>query len=580
MHSACSAGQTSCRPHLALGETLAAAIVGGLPALQQLQQGDATVQRRADRHSCGLRPSYQGQSGSNRDTRGVEVPSSRLGAAASARTVYRGLTVGRQPAAGGDRRRRARLDAAQTSVHVRTLPNKLILLSEGEYAPRSRATREAIGPGRRPLARRSPVPRGRQHHPGAHRLRNQEDPLHRARARPPPPSPRRSRHRRTLHQIIVVPANALPALLMPAAGLVGRERRTDPVVTPSGYRTEPETCSRALTAPRSLLIDASGIDAGTPARAGARSRQGDRDQRDRRTRPCRGQVDRGHALARRGVRLRHERTRARAGVANRQATQCPGRRAALINRQLRAVLLLESPSVSHRRWRHTSATSSRPTPPPLNTDSSAASTITAGSSATNSPSPPYPGGTRIRFLRSVPENRAPKNERPPPPRIVQRKATMSQAEDTRHLTRKADAGRVSVEDVRQLIGSATPRFALRLRSRIANLIADLPEDDPAHVDGEREIARLKALGFAGENRREAGERVRAPAGLAGLPEQTPAPEARRAPQRFAADTRSRRASRNRRAGTVQEREHAPSTASIATFSRGGTVVTAASRAPR
>jgi hypothetical protein len=59
---------------------------------------------------------------------------------------------------------------------------------------------------------------------------------------------------------------------------------------------------------------------------------------------------------------------------------------------------------------------------------------------------------------------------------------------------------VTVEEVRQLMGASTPHFALQLRNRIANLIADLPAEHPARVEGEREIARLERLGFDGETR--------------------------------------------------------------------------------
>ena len=77
---------------------------------------------------------------------------------------------------------------------------------------------------------------------------------------------------------------------------------------------------------------------------------------------------------------------------------------------------------------------------------------------------------------------------------------MSQAEDPRRLSRKQSAEEVTVEDVRQLMGASTPHFALQLRNRIANLIAGLPPGHPARVLGEREIARLEQLSFAGEIR--------------------------------------------------------------------------------
>ena len=77
---------------------------------------------------------------------------------------------------------------------------------------------------------------------------------------------------------------------------------------------------------------------------------------------------------------------------------------------------------------------------------------------------------------------------------------MSQAEHPERLTRQ-----VTVEDVRALMGASTPHFALQLRNRIARLVADLPADHPARVEGEREIARLTRLGFTGEVRGHAAE---------------------------------------------------------------------------
>jgi hypothetical protein len=53
--------------------------------------------------------------------------------------------------------------------------------------------------------------------------------------------------------------------------------------------------------------------------------------------------------------------------------------------------------------------------------------------------------------------------------------------------------RITVEDVRALAGPSTPHFALQIRNRIERLIAPLSPDDPARVEGERQVARLTEL---------------------------------------------------------------------------------------
>ena len=62
----------------------------------------------------------------------------------------------------------------------------------------------------------------------------------------------------------------------------------------------------------------------------------------------------------------------------------------------------------------------------------------------------------------------------------------------------------TIEDVRQLMGASTPHFSLQIRNRIRRLIADLPADDPARLEGEREIARLERIAFDGEHRGHPG----------------------------------------------------------------------------
>lgn len=72
--------------------------------------------------------------------------------------------------------------------------------------------------------------------------------------------------------------------------------------------------------------------------------------------------------------------------------------------------------------------------------------------------------------------------------------------ESEHPDRLHPDHEVTVEDVRQLMGASTPHFALQLRERIRKLIAGLPGDHPARLEGEREIARLDKLAFAGEIR--------------------------------------------------------------------------------
>ena len=52
---------------------------------------------------------------------------------------------------------------------------------------------------------------------------------------------------------------------------------------------------------------------------------------------------------------------------------------------------------------------------------------------------------------------------------------------------------ITVEDVRALAGPSTPHFALQIRNRIERLIAPLPPDHPAKLEGERQVERLTDL---------------------------------------------------------------------------------------
>ena len=98
--------------------------------------------------------------------------------------------------------------------------------------------------------------------------------------------------------------------------------------------------------------------------------------------------------------------------------------------------------------------------------------------------------------------------------------TLPAVSEAEHPDRARPQRPVSVEDVRQLMGASTPHFALQIRNRIARLVEPLEPADPARLLGEREIARLEALGYSGEVRGHPGEE-----GLPPLPSVTGAPDA-------------------------------------------------------
>ena len=67
---------------------------------------------------------------------------------------------------------------------------------------------------------------------------------------------------------------------------------------------------------------------------------------------------------------------------------------------------------------------------------------------------------------------------------------MAQAEQPERLRRE-----VTVDDVRQLMGSSTPHFALQLRNRIARLIGDskaISVLDQSRIDALLEIVPVNA----------------------------------------------------------------------------------------
>ena len=50
----------------------------------------------------------------------------------------------------------------------------------------------------------------------------------------------------------------------------------------------------------------------------------------------------------------------------------------------------------------------------------------------------------------------------------------------------------------QMVGAATPHFALQIRDRVAALAYSLPQDHPRQAELTAHIARLEALALGGE----------------------------------------------------------------------------------
>jgi hypothetical protein len=67
---------------------------------------------------------------------------------------------------------------------------------------------------------------------------------------------------------------------------------------------------------------------------------------------------------------------------------------------------------------------------------------------------------------------------------------MSEAERADRLD---PARGVTAEDIRALVGPATPHFALQIRNRIERLIGGLPADHPTRIEGEIQVERLTEL---------------------------------------------------------------------------------------
>jgi hypothetical protein len=74
---------------------------------------------------------------------------------------------------------------------------------------------------------------------------------------------------------------------------------------------------------------------------------------------------------------------------------------------------------------------------------------------------------------------------------------MSEAQSPDERTRGAA---VTIDDIRDVTGAATPHFAQQIRNRVARMIDGLPADSAVRRIGEAEIRRLTELARTGEVR--------------------------------------------------------------------------------
>ena len=61
------------------------------------------------------------------------------------------------------------------------------------------------------------------------------------------------------------------------------------------------------------------------------------------------------------------------------------------------------------------------------------------------------------------------------------------------------------DDVDELVGPATPHFAMQLRARVRALVRDLPEDHPVRQYANENIALLERLAYASSKAEEGPE---------------------------------------------------------------------------
>jgi hypothetical protein len=83
----------------------------------------------------------------------------------------------------------------------------------------------------------------------------------------------------------------------------------------------------------------------------------------------------------------------------------------------------------------------------------------------------------------------------------------------------------TIDDVDELVGPATPHFALQIRARVRDLVRDLPPDHPVRRHAEEKEALLERLAFGTSKAEEGPVEPRSRLGWEQLPSHPAASDA-------------------------------------------------------
>jgi hypothetical protein len=85
----------------------------------------------------------------------------------------------------------------------------------------------------------------------------------------------------------------------------------------------------------------------------------------------------------------------------------------------------------------------------------------------------------------------------------------------------------TMDDVEELVGPATPHFAMQIRARVRDLVRDLPADHPVRRHAEEQIELLERLAFASSKAEEGPVEPRSRIGWEEIPSHATADEPQR-----------------------------------------------------